>query len=67
MNLVTLIVIMVVAYVGWQYLQTFKVMVDELREMRTKCMGSPSPNTPPQSSIKETLIHALEQMKQKAK
>lgn len=68
MSLVTLIVILVVAYVGWQYLQTFKKMVDELKEMRMKCMGSSSPSLYENSSggIKETLITMLEHMKQKA-
>lgn len=67
MNLVTLIVVLVVAYVGWQYLQTFKVMVDELKEMRLKCLGSATPQGISTPSIKETLVSALEHMKQQAK
>jgi hypothetical protein len=67
MNLVTLIVILAVVYVGWQYLQTFKGMVDELKEMRMKCMGTATPPKVAQPSIRETLLSALEHMKNQSK
>lgn len=42
MGLILLIVIGGVLYVGLMYLRTFQRMVDELREMRFKCIKSGS-------------------------
>jgi len=42
MSLILLIIIGAVLYVGLMYLRTFQKMVDELREMRFKCIQSGS-------------------------
>lgn len=66
MSLVLLIVILVIAYIGWNYLKTFQQMVDELRQMRTQCIKSGVPLSTTETNelkIQDKLVGVLDKMK----
>jgi hypothetical protein len=73
MSLVLLIVLALVAYIGLQYLRTFQGMVQEMREMRLKCLGSAAASasaskTQPAtaSELKDTFVSMLNYLKTSA-
>lgn len=82
MSLILLIVLGAVLYVGWMYLRTFQKMVDELREMRFKCIqsgvdvggqsrtssASPSPSPSPLNTVelRDSFVSMLSYLKEQA-
>ena len=76
MSLVVLLVVAALLYVGLMYLRTFQRMVDELREMRFKCIKSDSSASSSAAAasaspmnggeFKNSLISMLSFMKEKA-
>lgn len=65
MSLVLLIVILIIGYIGWNYLKTFQQMVDEMRQMRTQCInaGIPLSKETNELKIQDQLVGVIEKMK----
>ena len=72
MSVILLIVVGAVLYVGMMYLRTFQRMVDELREMRFKCIKSSSDTTTESASpmsngeLKNNFVSMLSYLKEQA-